>query len=309
MTDALQQRPVLVVDFGAQYAQLIARRVREANAYSEIVPHTFTTEQIMAKNPAAIILSGGPSSVYADQAPDLDPALLEAGVPMFGLCYGFQAMAKALGGRVERTGLSEYGATQARVLDDTSTLFNGQPREQSVWMSHGDAVVEAPAKFYPQFTGTENLQIHANLAGMAPGRERIGRDRIREVLALLELTRMADRRVTEYSLGQRQRLGVASAILNKSLVESSLSLLVLVLIQAGVSAWSARSVRAQAAFDNRPVVLVEHGQLCEQAMRSARISPAILHQNMRQAGVESLSDIKFAVLESGGAISLVRQER
>ncbi|HHU09470.1 MAG TPA: glutamine-hydrolyzing GMP synthase [Intrasporangiaceae bacterium] len=138
-------RPVLVVDFGAQYAQLIARRVREANVFSEVVPHTMPAAEMLAKEPAAIVLSGGPSSVYADQAPDLDPALLEAGVPMFGLCYGFQAMAKALGGRVERTGLSEYGATRVRILDDTSTLFNGQPREQSVWMSHGDAVVEAPA--------------------------------------------------------------------------------------------------------------------------------------------------------------------
>lgn len=138
-------RPVLVVDFGAQYAQLIARRVREANVFSEVVPHTMPAAEMLAKEPAAIVLSGGPSSVYADQAPDLDPALLEAGVPMFGLCYGFQAMAKALSGRVERTGLSEYGATRVRILDDTSTLFNGQPREQSVWMSHGDAVVEAPA--------------------------------------------------------------------------------------------------------------------------------------------------------------------
>ncbi|WP_409484998.1 glutamine-hydrolyzing GMP synthase [Arsenicicoccus dermatophilus] len=144
-SESLQARPVLVVDFGAQYAQLIARRVREAKVYSEVVPHSWPAEQILAKDPAAIILSGGPSSVYQDGAPRLDPALLEAGVPVFGMCYGFQSIAQALGGTVAHTGLSEYGATQAQVLDPTSTLFNGQPADQSVWMSHGDSVTEAPA--------------------------------------------------------------------------------------------------------------------------------------------------------------------
>ncbi|WP_035783093.1 glutamine amidotransferase-related protein, partial [Arthrobacter sp. H14] len=104
-------RPVLVVDYGAQYAQLIARRVREANVYSEIVPHTYSTEQLLAKNPVAIILSGGPSSVYADDAPGIHEDLLDAGVPMLGICYGFQAMANALGGTVAKTGLREYGST------------------------------------------------------------------------------------------------------------------------------------------------------------------------------------------------------
>ncbi|MGL4745288.1 MAG: glutamine amidotransferase-related protein, partial [Dermatophilaceae bacterium] len=135
---------MLVVDFGAQYAQLIARRVREARCFSEVVPHTMPVAEILAKNPAAVILSGGPSSVYEQGAPSLDPALVEAGVPVFGMCYGFQAMAQALGGTVEKTGLSEFGATPARVLDTSSTLFNGQPTDQSVWMSHGDSVAEAP---------------------------------------------------------------------------------------------------------------------------------------------------------------------
>jgi GMP synthase (glutamine-hydrolysing) len=100
----LADRPVLVVDFGAQYAQLIARRVREANCFSEVVPHSMPVAEMLAKDPAAVILSGGPSSVYEDGAPSLDPALLQAGVPVFGMCYGFQAMAQALGGTVERTG-------------------------------------------------------------------------------------------------------------------------------------------------------------------------------------------------------------
>ena len=140
-------RPVLVVDFGAQYAQLIARRVREAHVYSEIVPHTMSVADMLAKQPAAIVLSGGPSSVYADGAPSVDTALFEAGVPVFGICYGFQAMAQALGGTVERTGLSEYGGTPLDVVDEGSVLFAGLPTRQSVWMSHGDSVTAAPPGF------------------------------------------------------------------------------------------------------------------------------------------------------------------
>jgi GMP synthase (glutamine-hydrolysing) len=137
---------VLVVDFGAQYAQLIARRVREARVYSEIVPHTMPVAEMLAKRPKAIILSGGPASVYADGAPQVDAALFETGVPTFGICYGFQAMALALGGSVERTGLAEFGGTPLRVTGER-TLFRGLPAQQSVWMSHGDSVSAAPAGF------------------------------------------------------------------------------------------------------------------------------------------------------------------
>lgn len=139
-------RPVLVIDFGAQYAQLIARRVREARVYSEIVPHTMPVADMLAKDPAAIILSGGPSSVYEDGAPSIDPALFDAGVPLLGICYGFQTMAAALGGTVGRTGTREYGRTDASVAPD-SCLFAGTPTEQVVWMSHGDAVQAAPEGF------------------------------------------------------------------------------------------------------------------------------------------------------------------
>ncbi|MGL4173850.1 MAG: glutamine-hydrolyzing GMP synthase [Actinomycetota bacterium] len=150
MNDAareLTQRPVLVVDFGAQYAQLIARRVREAGRYSEIVPHTTSVANLLARNPSAVILSGGPSSVYADGTPGVDPALFTAGVPVLGICYGFQAMAQALGGDVARTGSREYGGTRASVHPAESTLFRGQSEEQSVWMSHGDSVRAAPGGF------------------------------------------------------------------------------------------------------------------------------------------------------------------
>ncbi|MCT1802360.1 glutamine-hydrolyzing GMP synthase [Kocuria sp. WRN011] len=144
----LEDRPVLVVDYGAQYAQLIARRVREANVYSEIVPHTWSTEKILQRNPAAIILSGGPSSVYAPGAPQRDSELFEAGVPVLGICYGFQVMASALGGSVERTGAREYGATVATASQEvTGTLLEGSPDVQTVWMSHGDSVTAAPEGF------------------------------------------------------------------------------------------------------------------------------------------------------------------
>ncbi|MFM1951067.1 MAG: glutamine-hydrolyzing synthase, partial [Actinomycetota bacterium] len=139
-------KPVLVVDFGAQYAQLIARRVREANVYSEIVHHNVTAEEIQAKNPAAIILSGGPSSVYESGSPQLDPKILELGVPVLGICYGFQILAQALGGRVDKTGKREYGATDLKVKTG-GTLLGGQPDLQVCWMSHGDQVMQAPSGF------------------------------------------------------------------------------------------------------------------------------------------------------------------
>ncbi|MFD4264358.1 glutamine-hydrolyzing GMP synthase [Rhodococcus sp. NPDC058481] len=140
-----QQQPVLVVDFGAQYAQLIARRVREANVYSEVVPHTATIEEIVERKPLAVILSGGPSSVYEDGAPQLDARLFDHDIPVFGICYGFQAMAGALGGTVTHTGTREYGRTQLSV--DGGVLHEGLPTTQPVWMSHGDAVTDAPKGF------------------------------------------------------------------------------------------------------------------------------------------------------------------
>lgn len=140
------RHPVLVVDFGAQYAQLIARRVREARVYSEIVPHSITVDEVLAKSPEAIILSGGPASVYADGAPAFDHAILELGIPVFGICYGFQVMAQGLGGSVARTGGSEYGGTELTVVR-TGALMDGLPTAQNVWMSHGDSVERAPHGF------------------------------------------------------------------------------------------------------------------------------------------------------------------
>lgn len=135
------------MDFGAQYAQLIARRVREAGVYSEIVPHTVTAADIAAKRPSAIVLSGGPSSVYEEGAPDFDPAIFALGVPALGICYGFQVMAKALGGEVAHTGKREYGSTEVLVDGDGGVLLAGQPAAQTAWMSHGDSVARAPEGF------------------------------------------------------------------------------------------------------------------------------------------------------------------
>ncbi len=137
---------VVVIDFGAQYAQLIARRVREAKVYSEIMPHTASVAKITARRPKAVILSGGPQSVYAPGAPQVDTALFETGVPTFGICYGFQAMARAMGGDVARTGLSEFGRTEATITDP-GTLLAALPSSLRVWMSHGDSVAAAPAGF------------------------------------------------------------------------------------------------------------------------------------------------------------------
>src|ERR1700739_2529860 len=137
--------PVLVVDFGAQYAQLLARRVREARVYSEVIPPTASIDEIKARDPQAAGLPGGPASVYTEGAPQLDPALFDLGVPVFGICYGFQAMAQALGGTGARTGTSEYGRTELKVVG--GELHSDLPETQPVWMSHGDAVTSAPDGF------------------------------------------------------------------------------------------------------------------------------------------------------------------
>jgi GMP synthase (glutamine-hydrolysing) len=138
---------VLVVDFGAQYAQLIARRVREAHVYSEIVPRSMPLAEMLARRPKGIILSGGPASVHVDNAPAIDPALYDAAVPVLGICYGAQLVAQQLGGEVQETGGGEYGRTELTRSGHTSVLLEGLPVEQAVWMSHGDAIVGVPDGF------------------------------------------------------------------------------------------------------------------------------------------------------------------
>jgi len=144
---------VLVIDFGAQYAQLIARRIRESRVYSEIVPHDMPVAEIAARDPIGIVLSGGPASIYEPGAPSVDPELFALGVPVLGICYGMQAMAAALGGEVGNTGLGEFGKTPVS-LAEGSLLFGDIAAEQSCWMSHRDSVVRTP----PGFTVTAVTQ-------------------------------------------------------------------------------------------------------------------------------------------------------
>jgi GMP synthase (glutamine-hydrolysing) len=176
--DSLESGPVLVVDFGAQYAQLIARRVRECRVYSQIVPSTMTAAEMLARRPSAIILSGGPASVYAPGAPAAPAGLLTAGVPVLGICYGFQLMVRDLGGEVRHTGTGEYGATALRAADTAGVLLAGLPREQRVWMSHGDTCAAAP----PGFAVTATTSGTPVAAAEAPERQLYGMQFHPEVL-------------------------------------------------------------------------------------------------------------------------------
>ena len=150
-----EQRAVLVLDFGAQYAQLIARRVREARVYSEIVPFDISAEEVARRSPAALILSGGPASVYAEGAPHMDPRVLELGIPILGFCYGIQEMALHLGGEIPRTDVGEYGFAELTVLEPACRLLDGVPATSQVWMSHRDSVGTPP----PGFTVTARTAI------------------------------------------------------------------------------------------------------------------------------------------------------
>jgi len=175
---SLTSGPVLVVDFGAQYAQLIARRVRQCQVYSQIVPSTMSAPVMLALRPSAIILSGGPSSVYAPGAPPAPPGLLNAGVPILGICYGFQLMVRDLGGKVLHTGTGEYGATVLQVADAAGVLLAGLPMQQGVWMSHGDTCAVAP----PGFTVTATTAGTPVAAAEAPDRQLYGMQFHPEVL-------------------------------------------------------------------------------------------------------------------------------
>jgi GMP synthase (glutamine-hydrolysing) len=175
---------VLVLDFGAQYAQLIARRVREVHVYSEIVPRDITAEEVRELRPVGIILSGGPASVYAPDAYEIDATILELGIPVLGICYGHQVIAHSLGGSVARNDAAEYGRTDLEAKPD-SLLFHELPEAQQVWMSHRDAVSAAPAGFRVTATtadspvaamedrdrGIYGVQFHPEVAHTARGQE------------------------------------------------------------------------------------------------------------------------------------------
>lgn len=252
-----QARPVLVVDFGAQYAQLIARRVREANIYSQVVPSTMPLSQMLAMNPLAVILSGGPSSVYAENAPQVDAALFEAGLPVFGICYGFQAMASTLGGTVAKTGLSEFGATELKVTG-AGSLFSGLPTSQNVWMSHGDSVHVAPVGFEVT-ASTSGAQVAAfedltrSLAGVQFHPEVMHTEHGQKVLEhfLFDIAKLQPT-WTSANIVQDQVARIKEQI-GDSLVICGLS--------GGVDSAVAAALVHKAVGDNLTCVFVDHGLL------------------------------------------------
>ncbi|MET0236855.1 MAG: glutamine-hydrolyzing GMP synthase [Kibdelosporangium sp.] len=255
MSDA-SARPVLVVDFGAQYAQLIARRVREAQVYSEVVPHTESVKELVARDPAAIILSGGPASVYAEHAPSLDPALFDAGIPVFSICYGFQAMALGLGGTVEPTGVREFGRTELSV--DGGVLHEDLPARHPVWMSHNDSVTKAPEGFTvtarsdgARVAGFENVerrfagvQYHPEV-GHSPHGQEVLRRFLHEIAGLRPQWTVASI-VEDQIAGIRAQVGDGRAICGLS---------------GGVDSAVAAALVQRAIGDRLTCVFVDHGLL------------------------------------------------
>jgi GMP synthase (glutamine-hydrolysing) len=250
-------KPVLVVDFGAQYAQLIARRVRELGLYSEIVSHHLTAAEILAKQPSAILLSGGPASVYEDKAPVVGGDLFASDVPIFGICYGFQYMAQKLGGEVGKTGIREYGSTEL-TINSESSLFSGLSSKFQVWMSHGDSVTKAPAGFdITASTASCRIASFENrprrLAGVQYHPEVIHSKYGNEVLSrfLFEIAGLqpnwtTDQILDDAVLGVRNQVGTGLAICGLS---------------GGVDSAVAAAIVQKAIGDQLTAVFVDHGLL------------------------------------------------
>lgn len=260
MTQPGEHDLVLVVDFGAQYAQLIARRVREARVYSEIVPHTMPVAEMLARKPKAIILSGGPSSVYSEGAPGIDDHVFTAGVPVFGMCYGFQLMAKGLGGEVAHTGAREYGRTPVSV-SEPGTLLEGIPSQHKVWMSHGDSVARAPEGF-TVLASTEDTPVAAfedvdrGLAGVQWHPEVLHSEHGQKVLEhFLHHIAGARQTWTMLNIAEEQIERVREQIGDSGLAICGLS--------GGVDSAVAAAIVQRAIGDRLHCVFVDHGLLRE----------------------------------------------
>lgn len=248
---------VLVIDFGAQYAQLIARRVREAGIYSELVPHTISKRELLAKNPAAIILSGGPSSVYQDKAPNIDKEIFDSEIPTFGICYGFQAMAQALGGEVTNTKEREFGSTIVNV-EVKSKLFKDLAPSQEVWMSHGDAVTKAPKDFVVTATSSgapvaafesnlrpfAGVQFHPEVLHTSNGQKIL--EKFLYEIAKLEPSRTVDNIVEDLVFQIKNQIGTSEVICGLS---------------GGVDSAVAAALVQKAVGSQLTCIFIDHGLL------------------------------------------------
>jgi GMP synthase (glutamine-hydrolysing) len=287
-------RPVLVVDYGAQYAQLITRRVREAGHYAELVAHDEPVERLLARDPVAVVLSGGPASVYVEGAPTLDVRLLEAGVPVLGICYGFQLMAAALGGTVARTGSAEYGGTPLEVAGSDAALFGGLPSQLSVWMSHGDAVTAAPpgftvtastastpvAAFEDRARRLAGVQFHPEVRHCEHGQDVL--ERFLRDIAGLEPSWDASSIVAEQVAAVRAQVGEGRAVCGLS---------------GGVDSAVAAALVQRAIGDRLTCVFVDHGLLrageVEQVQRDfvASTGVRLVTVDARQRFLTALADV------------------
>ena len=248
---------VLVIDFGAQYAQLIARRVRQAGVYSEIISHKSSLEEILTRNPRAIILSGGPSSVYVDDSPLIDRALFEQNIPIFGICYGFQVMAQLLGGEVAKSGLSEYGRTEFN-CDTSSKLFSGLDSSFSVWMSHGDSVSKAPKGFSAIGSSAKTSvaafeNIDGRLAGVQFHPEVLHSENGQEILRkwLIDIVKCKPTWTSE-NIVENEIINIKSQVANKRVICG---------LSGGVDSAVAAALVQKAIGGQLTCVFVDHGLL------------------------------------------------
>src|SRR5437588_274665 len=249
---------VLVIDYGAQYAQLIARRVRECKVFSEILPHDVSIEEIRKRRSRGLILSGGPASVYAPGAPAVNPAFFDLGIPVLGICYGLQGMAQALGGEVAHTGTREYGKTELNVTQPSSVLFEALPEDQAVWMSHGDVVTRAPdgfqvtassaaspvASFEDRERGLYGVQFHPEVAHTPRGVDLLKNFRYEAADARPSWTRVSI--IEEAIKDIRERVGSEQIICGLS---------------GGVDSAVAAVLVHKAVVDQLTCVFVDHGLL------------------------------------------------
>ena len=283
---------VLVVDLGAQYAQLIARRVREAHVYSEIVPRDITAAEIKARSPVGVILSGGPASVYAEDAYEIDPAILELGIPLLGICYGHQVIAHALEGSVVRTDVAEYGRTDLATRG--GVLFADQPERQVVWMGHRDSVVAAPPTFRvtahtpdspvaameDPSRGVYGVQFHPEVAHTPHGQDILKRFLYGVCMARPTWTHVS---VIEQSVAEiRERVGDGTVICGLS---------------GGVDSSVAAAIVHKAVGEQLVCVFVDHGLLrrgepeqVEQTFR-ANFHMNLVHVDARERFLDGLTGI------------------